>query len=361
MAVSVCLPVSLAHMGTACSCPPGHKAEDENSTLDVGFETEKVLQAPEDIVAAAAKLAEDPTLSLTDKETPTAIANTDPDTNNTSNVFNPELENSDPKAGNLAEDRAEKPAEEEEEAFQDKAYREIWEKAKSGRKADEAKPGKFARRPSSENITMEAYTQKHAGLFDKVLTLERPDGWNLKKEHEGVKIYTKEMPGERLLYFKGVTEICVAGGLTEILSKLFKTEDRPKWDELCNHAETPQSFPPFYKYAYCNLLPPASIIAKRDILTIGRFRFEKDGAVVAALKSDELEAHPRRADFVRINFIEGGYVIRPKNGRDDVFDITWTGLVDPQGWLPTWVANLAVIKQGIALAKLRAFILSTGQ
>mmetsp|Transcript_67008 Transcript_67008/g.169193 ORF Transcript_67008/g.169193 Transcript_67008/m.169193 type:complete len:347 (-) Transcript_67008:31-1071(-) len=346
-------------MGSTCSCHAGNK-DDETTTLDAGYTNEVGLGAPKDIIKPDGKLPE---------ESPTEIANTDAAEGevNESNAEPPKVDEQAP-GFRVSSDSAhfhrevgnEASGDNGEEEFQERTYKELVRR--SGEPEEQAKPGKVTRRPSSENITFDDYTKKHAHLFDKVLELEKPDGWVLKKEVESVSIYTKEMPGQRLLYFKGTTEMPVAGGIPEALKKLFKTEDRPKWDDLCSYAETPQYYPPLYKYAYAQLNAPAPIISKRDILTLGRFRFEADGAVVVALHSEELkDAYPSRSDYVRVNFKEGGYVIRPKNEKGDVLHVTWTGLVDPQGWLPTWVVNHAVIKQGLSLAKLRSYILSTSK
>mmetsp|Transcript_39755 Transcript_39755/g.127372 ORF Transcript_39755/g.127372 Transcript_39755/m.127372 type:complete len:323 (-) Transcript_39755:82-1050(-) len=239
-----------------------------------------------------------------------------------------------------------------EKPFQDKTYHDIIGSRPEFVQA--AIPGIMKRRPSSENITMQDYTEKHKNLFEKVLELEKPDDWIFKREDNGVRIYTKAVAGCRLLYFKGYSEFHCEEGIAGIMQKMFKTEDRPKWDDMCLEAITPQSFPPFYKYAYVRLKSPVAIISERDLCTLGRSRFEPDGSITIAIQAAQHPDHPERSDHVRIEFVEGGYVIRQKGPKD--FGITWTGCVDPKGWLPTWVANLAVTKQAMSLAKFKAFM-----
>lgn len=238
--------------------------------------------------------------------------------------------------------------------FQDRMYKEALAKMTAPMKDV---PGKMKRRPSSENISFDDYTKKHAAFFEKILELERPDGWNLVKEDQGVKVYTKAMPGTPLLYFKGVSDFTCKNGPFELVSQIITTEDRPKWDELCEKGETPQFFPPFYKCAYARLKPQAAIISGRDLLTLGRLRFEQDGAITLAMKSETLAEVPEVPGVVRINIVEAGYIVRPTS-QPTVYTVTWTGCADPKGWLPIWLVNLVVKKQAMTLAKIKGHIAS---
>jgi hypothetical protein len=244
----------------------------------------------------------------------------------------------------------------EEELYQDRTHRD-GQLALDPKFRAQIFPGGFPRRPSSENITLQAYTELHRAKFDKVLELEKPDGWKLSTEQEGVKVYTKEMPGQKFIYFKGVSEIESKGGLFELMAKLFKVVERPQWDPMCADASDVQLYPPHYKIIHSTLLPPAPILATRDIYSIGRVRYEGDDAMVMAMES--IESPPEwkeKPGIVRVNFLEGGYVVRPKLGEPGMFNIVWTGCVDPRGWVPIWVVNLTVVKQGLTLVQLKKHV-----
>jgi len=243
----------------------------------------------------------------------------------------------------------------EEPAFQDKMYQEAVAKMTS---PPENVPGTMKRRPSSENISFDEYTKKHAAVFESVLALEKEDGWTFHKEDQGVKVYSKAMPGQPFLYFKGVSVFTCKDGPLDLATKITTIADRPKWDEMCELGVTPQSMPPFYRYAYTRLKPPNPVIAGREMVSLGRMCFDKDGAIVFAIKSDTHPDHPEVAGIVRASFIEGGYVIRPVEGDPTAFRVTYTGCVDPKGWIPTWLANLVVKKQALALAKLKGHVQS---
>lgn len=213
--------------------------------------------------------------------------------------------------------------------------------------------GKFKRRPSSENVTYQQYTDKHKSEYDRVLELEKPDGWTFKQEERGVKVYTKAVDNCKLLYFKG-TNIVKCESMCVLMQKMFKPEDRPKWDEMCISGRSAEGTPPFYRVTYVALKAPAAWISQRDLVGIGRWKFVSPDVVVVALRSEEHPDLPEQNGFVRINFIEGGYVLRDQG--NGTFLVTYTACVDPKGWLPTWAANMGCVKQALTLAKLKEYI-----
>lgn len=249
-------------------------------------------------------------------------------------------------------EKAPKAVVEEKKPFQDQMY-DLY-KSKM-REPLEAIEGKLKRRPSSENITLQDYTAKHGSKFEAVLQLEKPDGWTFKTESEGVKVYQKSLKGNPLQYFKGQSLFKCEEGQLALLQSILKTEERPKWDETCMSGAAPQFYPPFYKYAHVQLKSQMGVISARDLVSIGRIRFEPDGAIVICLQSETLPEVPEQAGVVRINFIEGGYVIRPTANPSE-FMVTWTGCVDPKGMIPVWVVNLVAKKQGLTLAKLKVYM-----
>lgn len=214
------------------------------------------------------------------------------------------------------------------------------------------------RRPSSENVTLQQYADKHKARFDRVLELEGPGGWTLKLEQSGVNVYTKAVEGSKLLYFKSQTTI-PCENMAILMDKLFDTTVRPKWDEMCLDGKILEKASPFYRVFYAAIKAPSAIIANRDLVGIGRFRFEGENVVVATLQSIEHASMPEKADFVRINFVEGGYVLRDRG--NGTFEVTYTACVDPKGWLPTFVANSVCAKQGITLVKLKEYIASSSK
>eukprot|EP00928_Gymnodinium_smaydae_P044049 TRINITY_DN29408_c0_g3_i1.p1 TRINITY_DN29408_c0_g3~~TRINITY_DN29408_c0_g3_i1.p1 ORF type:complete len:342 (-),score=42.69 TRINITY_DN29408_c0_g3_i1:450-1475(-) len=252
-----------------------------------------------------------------------------------------------------SEIRSEGP-EEHELPFQDRRFKEF----SANVVIPEFKASSIPRRPSTTNITLEDYTKRHQHLFTNLLEMEKMDGWYLKKDEGGLQVYLKQEKGSHLLSFKAFTEMQLGkGGIASIMIELLNTSRRVEWDEMCDHAEKVERYAPYYGIGYVRLLPPAPIISKRDLCVVGRYKLLDDGGCLVAMQSVE---HPDCSNtesqgYVRVDFIKGGYILRPIAGTDKV-RVCWTGCVDPKGWIPTWLANLTCWKQGLTLSKFKVHI-----
>jgi len=217
-------------------------------------------------------------------------------------------------------------------------------------------PGSAARRPSTENMTFDEYVDSHGDEFGRLLALEPADGWDFKREEESVRMFTKHVPGVPHVYFKATSHLQSEKGIAGLLNIMLDTEKRPSWDELCISGMTLQYFPPFYKRSRVRMRSPIAFITPRELVLEGRLRFEGDGALLISIRSVESPDAPMSDEYVRAKFVEGGYIIRPSPGSLTDFSVTWTGCVDPSGWIPARVANLVAVRQGQTLAKLKKFL-----
>jgi hypothetical protein len=209
------------------------------------------------------------------------------------------------------------------------------------------------RRPTTDlkDLTLDRYTASHQEKFSKLLTMEPMEGWNFKTEQDGAKVYVRQDPDSPLFQFKSICEVACSKGLGYIIQSLAAVEERTKWDEMVIQSRNVEAHAPFYRVSYTQLESPSPlIIARRDILLIGRVRFEPDGGALLQIQSIADPEYPETAGFVRADMIYGGYIIRPTS-KPDVFLITWTGVVNPNGWIPSWVANAVAWKQGLTLPK----------
>lgn len=210
------------------------------------------------------------------------------------------------------------------------------------------------RRPSTLKIGLPEYANKHAGIFDKLRALEANDGWTLKKAVGSVEIYTKSVPGEDMLYTKGVTTMKTHGnGIRHLVAHLLMAEDRPKYDEMCSFGQTVESYLPYYRIVYFKMISPAVFIASRDVLSLSRIIFEKDGSLLIATESTENPLLPEKPPYVRC-LIMGGYVIRPTSD-PDTYQVIFTVRSDPRGWLPGWVKSLIAWKVQLVLVGFKKY------
>lgn len=209
------------------------------------------------------------------------------------------------------------------------------------------------RRPSSVGTGFQDYSEKYDNLFERIKTLDKPDGWILKKTVDGVDIYTKTVEGEEMLFTKGTCKMKTYGnGIRHLAANLLRAEDRPKYDEMCAHGETVESYLPYYRIVYFQIKTPIGI-APRDVLTLSRLRFEPDGALVLATASIDHVDKPEAAPHVRTSAV-GGYIIAP-TGDPDEFKVTFVMCANPKGWLPGWLKALIAWKAQLVLVNFKKF------
>eukprot|EP00931_Biecheleriopsis_adriatica_P049254 TRINITY_DN28489_c0_g2_i1.p1 TRINITY_DN28489_c0_g2~~TRINITY_DN28489_c0_g2_i1.p1 ORF type:complete len:362 (-),score=80.56 TRINITY_DN28489_c0_g2_i1:127-1050(-) len=211
------------------------------------------------------------------------------------------------------------------------------------------------RRPSSLGLSLEQYAASHESDFNELLAMEPLDGWNFKAEQDGAKIYTKPDPDRPNNMFKSVYTITVSEGKWEILAGLLDVESRKEWDEMVIQAKTVEAHFPFYRLSYVAIKSPAFVISDRDLLLLGRIRFDQDGSVLISLKSTTHPDYPEKSGLVRAEMVCGGYIIRP-TASPQQFNMIWCGCVNPSGWLPTAVANAVAWKQGLTLPRVAQHI-----
>mmetsp|Transcript_66508 Transcript_66508/g.185409 ORF Transcript_66508/g.185409 Transcript_66508/m.185409 type:complete len:192 (+) Transcript_66508:580-1155(+) len=161
--------------------------------------------------------------------------------------------------------------------------------------------------------------------------------------------------GEPLIFFKGVTHVQVKGGFSAIANHIAAAEARPLWDKTCMFSEVVEAYKPFYQIMYLQIRSPAPFVSNRDIVLLGRLRLEENGSVLFSVRSTEYHHLPERPDFVRADFRQGGYIVRP-TADPEIIQVTFAGFVDVKGWLPDWVKSFVMWEQGLTLEAFRSYI-----
>lgn len=252
-----------------------------------------------------------------------------------------------------------KPLTQEGEALQKKAADEPFQdRMARERIAKMANPpaARGKRRPSTvvPGLTLQLYVDEHEAMFQELLRMEPMDGWNFKAEGDGVKIYVKQDPSLPFTTFKAIGVLPVREGIFELIEGLGDVEQRPKWDDMVLNAEIKERHFPFYQVSYSQIKSPSILICNREMLALGRMRWEEDGGALMALKAITDPDYPEQPGYVRAEMVVGGYIIRPTPNPKE-FLVTWAGCVNPGGWIPTAVANIVAYKQGFTLAKYAKF------
>jgi len=69
----------------------------------------------------------------------------------------------------------------------------------------------------------------------------------------------------------------------------------------------------------------------------------------------ELDSIPDSPDYVRASINASGYIYRPVKGDPTKCFVQYVVNVDPKGWLPYWMVNLAASDQGSNVKNLQQY------
>jgi len=162
--------------------------------------------------------------------------------------------------------------------------------------------------------------------------------WELKKNKDGIKIYTREVEGSPIHEFKGVTRVNVP---IETLRRFYETpENFCRWMDRCKDSELleKQSAEAWIMYLHLSMPWP---VMDRDIVML-RTR-SKDATTGDYFYSIDHfpDFYPEQAGRVRMPYMIGGWHFTPVN--DNLVEISFQQHVNAGGFIPSWIANQLVV------------------
>lgn len=157
-------------------------------------------------------------------------------------------------------------------------------------------------------------------------------GWELHRDEEGIRVYTREVEGSRYREFKGVTEIETS--LASAVGLLDNTSACQDWLYLCEKSQVldQKSWSERFIYQVSDLPFPAST---------------RDAIFQATISQPDLREirinlwsrpdYIPETDHVRIHDSRGFYLLQAID--DDTIRLTWTMYINPAGALPAFLVN----------------------
>lgn len=64
-------------------------------------------------------------------------------------------------------------------------------------------------------------------MYFMPLAIEAQDAWTLRKDQEGIKVYTRNIPGESFQEYRAVTEIDASPDI--LIALFYKADKNPEW------------------------------------------------------------------------------------------------------------------------------------
>jgi len=161
--------------------------------------------------------------------------------------------------------------------------------------------------------------------------------WTLRKNEDGIQVYTRNHPGSNILEFKAVTTLNskidkvkkvvtnVNGGIDWmehiIASKLLKTDSKGNM------------------YAYYEMDVPWPL-ENRDIVVFQKIKRQTPDNLLITISSIP-EYYPEQENITRIKIAKGHWELIKL--QDNKTKIIYTFYSDPGGNIPAWIVNLFIV------------------
>ncbi|MCP4602269.1 MAG: hypothetical protein GY847_17420 [Proteobacteria bacterium] len=164
------------------------------------------------------------------------------------------------------------------------------------------------------------------------------DNWELVKQKDNIKVYTRPFPGSEVDEFKGTA--IIHSRTENILALFMGAANQTGWMDRCIEARMVKKVSEFEGVIYnvTDLPWPAS---DRDVVVMQRFRIESTGKIVINFRSVKNDSSyvPYREDTVRMTDLEGKWVLisLDRNRTKATYRIR----ANPAGMIPPWLANYA--------------------
>lgn len=161
--------------------------------------------------------------------------------------------------------------------------------------------------------------------------------WTLRREDQGIRVWTRPVEGSAYQEFKGSVE--AHAGSRRVLAVIQDAEHHPAWFFRCLEARELGNVSAGEGFVYSVLGLPWPFSARDSVV---RWRIGEDDTGVVRITTenapDRLPPQPRR---VRVPHSSGVWEITARG--PDRTEVAFQMHFEPGGSLPAWIANTAVV------------------
>ncbi len=164
------------------------------------------------------------------------------------------------------------------------------------------------------------------------------EGWKLKKNKNGIKVYLRKTSISTAYTFRGVVEL--EANLETVVGLIWDGERYTDWLVLCNESKFIEVISETEQILY-TMNEPVWPIAKRDSICRRKIFQDPETKSVTVEMCGIPEYIPVRKGRVRIPVLMGYGKVTPKE--DGKVELVYEVLIEPGGWIPNGLANLLVV------------------
>ena len=161
--------------------------------------------------------------------------------------------------------------------------------------------------------------------------------WELAKNKNEIKIYTRQAEGSAIQEFKAITNITAK--MKSLESLIDKVSEYPDWQVNVASAKILKQVNLNEQSIYYTSDIPWPFM-DRDIVVNTHKTINKKGIVTYSISSSP-DYIKEKEDFVRIRNAKGKWQFTPKE--DGKIEVIYQFYADPAGSLPNWIINLFIV------------------
>ncbi|MCB0375234.1 MAG: lipid-binding protein [Sinomicrobium sp.] len=160
--------------------------------------------------------------------------------------------------------------------------------------------------------------------------------WELKKDKNGIQIYTRQPEDARIKEYKAV--VLVKTSVAEALKVITDGDNLWKWNYKTSDSKIVKTISETeFVFWIKNDLPWP--IKNRDLLSRVTVLPQKDGAITVTIAPETTHTFFPEKNITRIRHFNGHWLLIP---RGDHVEITQQLYGDPGGTLPAWLVNALI-------------------
>lgn len=164
--------------------------------------------------------------------------------------------------------------------------------------------------------------------------------WELEKNDEssGIRVFTRYIEGSDLKEFRG--EMRVKSTLTAPVALIEDVRRAPEWVDNCKVTELIEKLKPGEHIAYMiNDVPWP--VTDRDIIVHSLTTQDSTSKTVRIDMNARTDVFPENDEFIRITTLSGFWMFTP--AADGYIDVIYQVHAEPNGGIPSWLANSIVV------------------
>jgi hypothetical protein len=161
--------------------------------------------------------------------------------------------------------------------------------------------------------------------------------WDLRKESDGIKVYTRSVAGSNVQEFKG--EVVAKSNLSSILAVIDSVSEYPKWMYECTSAYRVKRINRESGYTYTWIHSPWPV-SDRDLITYYKVTQDTSSKIITVAMKGVKDYIPTKSGIVRIPSMTGFWQLIPT--AKGVTKIIYQVHCESGGTVPAAIVNLYI-------------------